>query len=193
MSFLHPKPLEPDVVDRLFSALTLRYGGPFLDRWRELDLSVVKSDWARQLAGFGPASFRFALDSLPEKPPTVIDFRKLCNQAPIEHAPALPYNQGPTRGPTAAEREKLRRLAADIRAGRAFAKPSRQWAYDLIACHESGWRESFKTGHRVMQRFQCTPTSLAMAKDAIATDPDRWERAPLQRQAKPEAFEEEPF
>lgn len=158
-------PLPEDVIDRLFSALTLRYGSPFLDRWRELDLSVVKSDWALQLAGFASnlKAIRFALDHLPEKPPTVMDFKRLADSAP-ETALAIVHDPG-VRGPTPEERAALKALAADIRSGNLFAKPGRQWAYDLVRCHEQGWRNG--------ERFRSTPAALAMARDAIATDPNR--------------------
>lgn len=65
-------PLADEVIDRLFSALVLKYGAPFLDRWRDLDLAVVKGDWARELAGFANnlEALRWGLDHLPEKPPT---------------------------------------------------------------------------------------------------------------------------
>lgn len=183
MSFRAPEPLAADAIDWLFSALTVRYGGPFTDRWRDLDLEIVKGDWARQLATFNgnKAAIRFALDHLPEKPPTVIEFKKLCDAAPMPDTPALPYNPGPTRGPTEIERETLRALAADIRRGTFFAKPSRQWAYDLIACHERGWRQRWENGRAAMRQFSCTSTTLAMVRNTIATDPNRdasvWDRA----------------
>jgi hypothetical protein len=186
VDFRRRDPLPADAVEQLFSALTLRYGMPFLDRWRDIDINVVKADWARELSGFKPAAVRFALDNLPEKPPTVIDFRRLANQAPPPPASdALPYNRGATRGPTPAEREQMRALARDIRAGTFFAKPSREWAYDLIRCDEEGWKDG--------NVFRSTPVALEMARDAIATDPDRWERAPLQRRQPARATEEEPF
>lgn len=167
MSFRSPAPLPDDVVDRLFSALVVRYGAPFTDRWRDLDLAVVKGDWARELTGFAGhlGAIRYALDNLPEKPPTVIEFRKLCNVAPF--VPAQPQIEGhvKVRGPTPDEREQLRALAADIKRGSLFARPSRAWAYELIRDDTAGWRNG--------QVFRSTPTALEMARDAIATDPNR--------------------
>lgn len=162
MSFRSPSPLPDEVVDRLFSALVVRYGVPFTDRWRDLDLDAVKGDWARELGRFAGNrnALRFALDNLPEKPPTVIEFRRLCNDAPVGQA-MLP-SDAPVRGPTPAEREVMRALAADIRAGTFFAKPSRAWAYDLIRCHKAGWRNG--------DSFHSTPAALEMARSAIAAD-----------------------
>jgi hypothetical protein len=155
-------PLHDDVIDRLFSVLALRYGSPFLDRWRDLDIGVVKADWARELSGFSSnlGALRFALDHLPEKPPTVMDFRKLANAAPAaDPGRELGFGRGEVRGPTPAEREALRALAADIRRGQFFAKPSRQWAHDLLACHAAGWRNG--------KPWSSTPAALAMAREAI--------------------------
>lgn len=175
MSFHRPESLASDVIDRLFSALMLRYGSPFLDRWRELDLGVVKSDWARMLAGFRGAALRYALDNLPEKPPTVIEFRKIANQAPASEAVAAIGYSARVRGPTLAEREQLRRMAQDIRKGRFFAKPGRDWAYDLVRCHEQGWKNGAP--------WNASPIALAMAREAIATDPYRHDRQPLEAAA----------
>lgn len=149
-----PPPLADDAIDRLFSALTLRYGTPFLDRWRDLDLAVVKSDWAIQLACFGSNlhAIRFGLDHLPEKPPTVMDFKRLCDAMPTTVA-AVQYH-GNVRSPTPAEREAMRELSARIKAGSIFAKPGRDWARGLIARNESGTHAA-------------TPVALAMARDAL--------------------------
>jgi hypothetical protein len=159
MSFRSPTPLPDEVVDRLFSALVVRYGTPFTDRWRDLDLDAVKGDWARELGPFNDNrnALRYALDHLPEKPPTVIDFRKLCNEAPV--AQAMLPSSAPVRGPTPQEREQLRALAADIRAGKLFAKPGRAWAADLIRCHEAGWRNG--------KAFRSTPAALEMARSVV--------------------------
>lgn len=162
MTFHESPPLADNVIDRLFSSLIVRYGSPFVDRWRDIDLAVVKQDWARQLAGFGKNldALKFGLDHLPEKPPTVLEFRKIANAAPGQYDPhALVYNVGQVRGPTPSERETLRRLAVDIRAGRLFAKPGREWARDLLASHEAGERWG--------RPFQSTPAGLQMAREAL--------------------------
>ncbi|WP_422096872.1 hypothetical protein [Variovorax sp.] len=153
-----PQPLADDVIDRLFSALTVRYGGSFLDRWRDLEIDVVKSDWAIELAGFANNlhALRFGLDHLPEKPPTVMDFKRLCHAMPPA-AQGIAYD-GSVRGPTPDEREALRELSRRIKGGAMFAKPGRQWADDLLRDHDSGWR-----GDHV---FRATPTAVSMARDA---------------------------
>lgn len=112
MPFHSPTPLPDDVIDRLFSALVVRYGTPFLDRWRDLELPVVKADWARELAGFNGKGWaiRYALANLPDKPPTVIEFRKLCNAAPMQQAQPLLPNDAQVRGPNEFERARLAEL-----------------------------------------------------------------------------------
>lgn len=173
MSYRSPAPLPDDVMNRLFTALVVRYGSAFTDRWRDLDLDIVKGDWARELGRFGGEleAIRFAIDRLPEKPPTVIDFKRLCDAAPPAHVREALTHNAAVRGPTPSEREALRRLAADLRKGSLFARPSRQWAYDLLACHKAGWRNG--------QAFHSTAVALEMAREAIATDPARWDRAPV--------------
>lgn len=151
-------PLPDEVIDRLFSALYVRYGAPFVDRWRDLDLSVVKGDWAMQLAGFGKnlEALRYGLEHLPEKPPTVFEFRRICNGAPGQHDPnALVYNRGQVRGPTQEERDALRALAR----GTVFAAPGKDWARDLLQCHAIGERNG--------QFFKATQQELTMAREAL--------------------------
>lgn len=149
----HPQ-LSDDAIDRLFSALTLRYGTPFLDRWRDLDLAAVKLDWALDLACFAGnlQSIRYGLDHLPEKPPTVMEFKRLCHSMPAAVA-SVSYS-GNVRAPTQAERDALRRLSADIKANAIFARPGRNWARTVVDRHASGEHAS-------------TPVALAMARDAL--------------------------
>jgi hypothetical protein len=79
-------------VDRIFDKLTLTYGQQFLGRWRDVDMNSVKSDWLHELSGFerSPESIQYALQNLPDSPPTVIQFRALCRSAPRKETLELP-------------------------------------------------------------------------------------------------------
>jgi hypothetical protein len=79
-------------VDRIFLKLTHNYGLEFLNRYKGQDMNDIKSDWCDQLQGYekSPDSIVFALDNLPEKPPTAQVFKALCRQAPVREVPALP-------------------------------------------------------------------------------------------------------
>lgn len=114
MSYRSNAPLPDDVIDRLFTALVVRYGAPFTDRWRDLDLNIVKGDWARELRRYANdlGAIAWALERLPEKPPTVIDFRKLCDAAPPKNSQAMISDDSKVRGPNAAELAKLAELRA---------------------------------------------------------------------------------
>lgn len=79
-------------VDRIFQKLTLTYGRDFLGRWEGVPLEEVKADWAHELDGYekAPHAIHHALKNLPAKPPTVLDFRALCQKAPASSdAPRL--------------------------------------------------------------------------------------------------------
>ena len=96
-------------VDCVFEKLTLVYGQAFLARWRDIDLNAVKSDWCHELAGMekSPSRIAFALANLPDRPPSVIEFRALCRSAPAPDVPRLPEPQAdPER--VAQELSKLR-------------------------------------------------------------------------------------
>lgn len=156
-------------IDKIFERLALTYGRDFLGRWEGIDLDAVKDDWADKLAGFehfGGGAIAYALDHLPERAPTVIEFAAIARKGPFKTgAAALPAPENKPRGPNDIERATMRRLAVDIRAGTLFAKPGRGWAYDLLQCHSAGWRNGAK--------WKATPVALDMARDAIASDVNR--------------------
>ncbi|WP_418122273.1 hypothetical protein [Variovorax sp. 160MFSha2.1] len=144
--------LPADWVEYVFAKLQLRYGRDFSMRWEGLDLSVVKADWAHELDGFDahPALIEHALKHLPERPPTVIEFRRIARSGPD-----IQPDQLRLEAPLPASRATRDRLIAAIRpALKPQQRDPRQWARDLIERHESG-------------RYCSTPTALAMARDAL--------------------------
>ncbi len=85
-------PLPSAWVDRLWMKLAVTYGQRFLGLYAGIDLDAVKADWAHELAGYErhPEAIRYALEHLPvDKPPTVLEFRRMCQQAPAAAAPVL--------------------------------------------------------------------------------------------------------
>lgn len=79
-------------VDRIFEKLTVWYGQPFLRQWDGMDLSLVKVDWAYELAGFKDHAYaiQYALSNLPERPLNVGQFRVIARAAPAPDVPRLP-------------------------------------------------------------------------------------------------------
>lgn len=70
----------------------MTYGRDFLSRWEGLDVTDVKADWADELDGLAkyPDRIRYALENLPFKAPTVLEFRALAFSKPADPTPALP-------------------------------------------------------------------------------------------------------
>lgn len=99
-------------VDALFAKLAVRYGAAFMRQWPDADIAVLKADWAEVLGGFQnrPEAIRYGLEHLnPEKPPTAMQFRALCNAGPrddgfLKLPPPGPAQEGPQ---LQAVREKL--------------------------------------------------------------------------------------
>lgn len=73
-------------VQKIFQKLNLVYGRDFLSRWEGQELGAVMGDWAHELRGFAdkPQAIAYALQHLPEKPPTVLQFRAICNASPAD-------------------------------------------------------------------------------------------------------------
>lgn len=171
------RPLLSDPqIDRLFTRLLVRYGAAFSERWRMLDLAVVKADWSRELGRYAgtPYVLDWALARLPERAPTVIDFAQLCAQAP-RHEP-MERSTAPTRGSTPFELDALRVL----RDGIVSRPSSRQWAHDLVARHARG------------ERVDSLP--LKWAREVVGLDGrkgDAMPHPPEPSAAKPSAIEDD--
>jgi hypothetical protein len=75
------------LVDMIFTKCNLRYGRDFSGRWEGLNMQDVKDDWAHELSGIKQESVAYALKNLPDKAPTVGEFRKVALNAP--EAPLL--------------------------------------------------------------------------------------------------------
>lgn len=145
--------LPTDWVEYIFSTLKLRFGRDFDMRWEGLDMAVVKADWAAELDGFDrhPHLIEHALKHLPEKPPTVIEFRRIAKGGPdIQPEQQRLPNHGRPASPEFIAAE-IQRLQPALRRG---PRDPRQWARDLLHRH--------KTRVHV-----ATPAALAMAQDAL--------------------------
>jgi hypothetical protein len=117
------------VIDRLFDRLTVTYGAQFMRAYEGQQPAAVKSSWAHELAGFENRldAVAWALETLPDRCPNVIEFRRLCRAAPSPDLPRLPDAVAdPAR--VAAETARL----GDVRAS-VLSMPSNgmQWAHDL--------------------------------------------------------------
>lgn len=125
-------------LDRIFEKLTVTYGSAFMDRWRDVDIAKVKTDWLDELEGMEQHNglmIGYALANLPEKPPTVIEFRNICRRAPIPEVPRL---EGPKADPKRLKAE-IEKLLAMVKATPAPAD-KRDWARSLRARHHGGER-----------------------------------------------------
>lgn len=84
--------LPPVWVDRLFAKLTVRYGQAFMRQYADLDPALVKADWAEVLAGFESNTdpLRYAIENLPDSPPSAMQFRAIARRSPPPPVTALP-------------------------------------------------------------------------------------------------------
>lgn len=138
-------------VDKIFEKMTLTYGRDFLGRWEGLDENTVKSDWAHELSSLfqNPSCIAYTLQHLPERPPTVIEFRKIARGMP--DAPALPVVHNPAgMERIASELAKL----APMRKARV-TQGGKDWAHRIIANDAAGIRSR-------------SSLPLKMARDALA-------------------------
>jgi len=130
-------PLSAESIEWLFGRLTLTYGRDFLARYEGQDAQAVAGSWAHELAAFAPCMhvLDWALEHLPVKPPSVLEFRALCRAAP---AAVLPRLAAPAADPAraAVALRRLAELTAQIR--RTPQGNARDWADQKLAEHAAG-------------------------------------------------------
>lgn len=122
-------------VDRIFEKLTLVYGRDFLGRWEGTDLNAVKSDWGHELSGYErfPEDIAWALQHLPERAPSVIEFRKIARLAPEAKTPQIEYSPA-GKDRIAAELAKLGHVKKPL----AHGTDNRAWARAIVERHKAG-------------------------------------------------------
>ena len=135
--------MPPEWVERLFERLLAVYGNGLTRMWEGIDPALVKAAWCDELSSIRPDSIRYALAHLPEdRPPTVLQFRRLCASAPEPVTPRLP---APPTNPEAAKR--VREIGVQIGASnpKAWAHALRkreQYCEVLTPFQRAAWREA---------------------------------------------------
>lgn len=125
-------------VDRIFDKLALTYGRDFIGRYEGMDFNAVKSNWAFELAGFvtHPSAIAHVLANLPDRPPSVIEFRKIARAAPLPDLPRIEYSSaGKER--VAAE---LAKLAPFLGRRPVSSAGNKDWAHRIIENDRNGIR-----------------------------------------------------
>lgn len=139
--------MQSDWIDFVFERLSLTYGRDFLDRYLGLDPQALKDDWARELAPCTAMPdvarvISWALSNLPSgKPPTAVEFRRLCASAPQRAVRLLPgpkpdaqkalqalANAKAAAQRAAGNRDAAQRLAERAQAGEvSLTQAQREW------------------------------------------------------------------
>lgn len=113
------------LIELIFAKCSLVWGREFLGRWEGLDIGEVKADWARELGRLldHPSKIRHALENLPPKPPTVMQFRDACIAAPSPNeVPELEDDRKADPQRIAAELGKMRVALAGKPDPKAWAR-----------------------------------------------------------------------
>lgn len=123
------------VIEAIFSKLMVRYGAAWRAQWAGLDMSLVHADWAEELAGFArnQEPLRYAMRHLPERPPTVAQFRAIANTCPPPGVQRLP-----APAPSAESLAEARKVSDRIREVTTQRNDPKAWARRHIAAHERG-------------------------------------------------------
>lgn len=110
--------LQSSWVDALFARLALRYGAAFLRQWPDVDVAVLKTDWAEVLDGVSGHAIAYALEYLPSShPPNAMQFRDLCRAAPAPKMARLTDDPAPNPERVAEAKAMLAKVKARITQG----------------------------------------------------------------------------
>ena len=124
--------LPANWTDKIFMKLTLIYGRDFTARWEGMNICDIKTDWSHELSGYEnrPKAIAWALQNLPAgKPPTVLEFRKLCNTLPQE---ATVFLEAPKADPERVKAELSKLSPAPVKTD------GKEWARRKLAAHAAG-------------------------------------------------------
>lgn len=140
-------------TDKIFAKLSLAYGRDFIGRWEGIDLGDVKTDWSHELSGFDahPEAIAYALANLPQKPPTVIEFRAIARRAPLPDAPRL---EAPKADPAKVAAEIAKQT--DLKSAFAPKHNPKEWAQRIV--------DRAAAGDRIR------PITLRFAREALGLE-----------------------
>lgn len=140
-------------TDKIFAKLSLAYGRDFIGRWEGIDLGDVKTDWSHELSGFDahPEAIAYALANLPQKPPTVIEFRAIARRAPLPEAPRL---EAPKADPAKVAAEIAKQT--DLKSAFAPKHNPKEWAQCIV--------DRAAAGDRIR------PITLRFAREALGLE-----------------------
>jgi hypothetical protein len=154
-------------VKKIFQKLSVVYGRDFLSRWEGQNLEDVLRDWGHELGGFSdqPDAIRFGLENLPaDKPPTVLQFRAICNACPAPVLPRLPAPESRPAPEVVAQARQMRQAISEI--------PPKAWAWKLKAYEEAHPKSHGLTlAQREMWRRALASDLLALASAQAAEQP----------------------
>lgn len=125
-----------EVMDAIFAKLAIRYGASWLRQWESVDIALVKADWAEELGGFARnlEPLRYALSNLPERCPSVGEFKALANRCPPPEFKQLP---APLASKKVVAEEIAKQAGLKRRSGE---RGDKAWAHALVERHEKGER-----------------------------------------------------
>ena len=143
-----------EAINRMFDRLSATWGRDFMNQWEGLKGDKIKAAWAHELSGYNASlkpnpelvdnrkllqPIAWALENLPEKPMNAIQFRALCQRAPVPDTLRLPE---PSANPARMEQERSRCavLTSQHRSGGAGSTASKDWARKIISRHQAGER-----------------------------------------------------
>lgn len=127
--------LPTKAIDRIFSRLEATYMAAWDRAIGSVPVSDIKTLWSHELSGFEGRlnDIAWALDNLPERPPNIIEFKKLCRAAPATEVPQI---EAPKADP-----ERLREELAKL--GQIAKKPAKHdldWARAIMSRVQAGDR-----------------------------------------------------
>ena len=127
--------LPSNVMDRLFTRMSMVYGTEWSNRWRGIPEEEVKESWAKELSSVSVEELTWAVKNLPVHAPNLIQFKDLCRQAPKKtELPVVEWN-GQSDEKTA--KEAIQKASIVINQSEK-KDDGREWARKILARRDAG-------------------------------------------------------
>ena len=146
--------LPVNALERLFQRLTATYGSEFINKWDKVPMNDVKAAWSHELAAYANNlnAIGWALESLPDKCPNLIEFKNLCKQAPRPQNEAL---NAPKADPNVVDAE-LAKIAQSV---------FKSFANSIDKVDHKRWAKRLKERHGAGEKL--SPYQIRMYSEAL--------------------------
>ncbi|EIF30944.1 hypothetical protein BCh11DRAFT_06456 [Burkholderia sp. Ch1-1] len=135
-----PKDAVPEHwITELFKRMHRMWGNAFLDKWRDVEMDGLKTEWAKALKKLSSTELKAGVDALLtlKFPPSLPEFYGLCKQMRLHEMPRAEALTDQTRADAGTVHANVSRMREALGPMQRSPEPTAEWAYRLLMRGES--------------------------------------------------------